>query len=72
MGRKHIYELESFIRFFVLQNILGIPSDTLIINILNLFNELRIFAALIKSLTLPSFLDSEPIITAILPTCSEI
>ena len=43
MGRKHIYELDSFIRFFVLQNVLGIPSDIMLINILNLSNELRIF-----------------------------
>lgn len=40
---KHIYELESFISFFVLQNVLGIPSDIMLINILNLSNKLRIF-----------------------------
>ena len=43
MGRSHIYHLESFIRALFLQNILGIPSDTLLINILNASNELRIF-----------------------------
>ena len=39
---KHIH-FESFISFFVLQNVLGIPSDIMLINILNLSNELHNF-----------------------------
>ena len=42
-GRPHIYHLESFIRFFFLQNILAIPSDSSLINILLASTELRFF-----------------------------
>lgn len=40
MGRDHIYHLNSFIRALVFQKILGIDSDTLLINILKLSPEL--------------------------------
>ena len=37
MGRKRIYHLESFIRAFVVQ-MLGIPTDTLLISLLRLYS----------------------------------
>lgn len=42
-GRPHSYHLESYIRFFILQNILGIEKDSVLINILLLSNEIRYF-----------------------------
>lgn len=42
-GRPREYSLESFIRFFVLQKILGVSSDSLMLNILRLSSELREF-----------------------------
>jgi hypothetical protein len=47
-GRPRHYCLESFIRAFVLQKILGIPSDSLLINILRLGQELRDFCGFHK------------------------
>ncbi|MBQ6345948.1 MAG: hypothetical protein IJI71_00135, partial [Clostridia bacterium] len=43
MGRKHKYHLESFIRAFVVQKVLGIPTDTLLLSLLRLCAELRDF-----------------------------
>jgi len=43
LGRPREYSLESFIRFFVLQKILGVPHDSLMLNILRLSQELRGF-----------------------------
>ena len=48
MGRKHIYHLESFIRAFVVQKLLGIPTDTLLISLLRLCAELRDFCGFDK------------------------
>ena len=48
MGRKHIYHLESFIRAFVVQKLLGIPTDTLLISLLRLCTELRDFCGFDK------------------------
>ena len=48
MGRKHIYHLESFIRAFVIQKLLGIPTDTLLISLLRLCAELRDFCGFDK------------------------
>ena len=43
LGRSHKYHLESFIRFLVLEKILGIASDSLLISILKCSRELRCF-----------------------------
>ena len=43
MGRKHKYHLESFIRAFVVQKLLGIPTDALLLSVLRLSAELRDF-----------------------------
>ena len=43
MGRKHIYHLESFIRAFVVQKLLGISTDALLLSLLRLCAELRDF-----------------------------
>lgn len=48
MGRSHIYHLESFIRALALQKLLGIPTDTLLIAILNCSQELRDFCGFDK------------------------
>jgi hypothetical protein len=42
-GRPRKYQLESFIRFFILQKILGVPADSLMLNILNLSRGLQEF-----------------------------
>ncbi len=47
-GRPHRYTLESFIRFFLLLKILGIATDTLLLNILRLSAELRRFCGFDK------------------------
>ena len=43
MGRKHKYHLESYIRAFVVQKLLGISTDALLLAILRLSAELRDF-----------------------------
>ena len=48
MGRKHKYHLESFIRAFVVQKVLGIPTDTLLLSLLRLCAELRDFCGFDK------------------------
>lgn len=48
MGRSHKYDLESFIRFFVLQKVFGIPLDSLMISILKCSSELRRFCGFDK------------------------
>jgi len=48
LGRPREYKLGSFIRFFVLQKILGIHSDSLLLNILSLCQELRVFCGFYK------------------------
>jgi hypothetical protein len=48
LGRPREYRLESFIRFFLLQKILGVPSDSLLLNILILSSELREFCGFEK------------------------
>jgi len=45
-GRPREYQLESFIRFFVLQKILGIEKDSLFISLLKISRELREFCRL--------------------------
>ncbi len=47
-GRGHIYHLESYIRAFVLQKLLGIPTDSLLLNILHLSGELKDFCGFRK------------------------
>ena len=47
-GRNHIYHLESFIRAFILQKILGIPTDTLLLDILKCSSELTDFCGFDK------------------------
>jgi len=47
-GRPREYSLESFIRFFVLQKILGVPSDSMLINFLRLSKELQEFCGFEK------------------------
>jgi len=47
-GRPREYSLESFIRFFVLQKILGIPADSVMLNVLRCSQELRDFCGLEK------------------------
>jgi len=47
-GRNRKYELESFIRFFVLQGTLGIDYDKTLINLLKLCRELREFCGFDK------------------------
>ncbi len=47
-GRTHIYHLESFVRAFVLQKLLGISTDSLLLNILHLSSELREFCGFRK------------------------
>jgi len=47
-GRPREYRLESFIRFFILQKILGIPADSVLLNILTLSKELREFCGFEK------------------------
>jgi hypothetical protein len=47
-GRPREYSLESFIRFFILQKVLGISSDSLLLNILTLSKELRLFCGFNK------------------------
>ena len=42
-GRPREYDLESMIRFFILQKILGIQQDNIFLNILKLCRELRDF-----------------------------
>jgi hypothetical protein len=42
-GRSRAYELESFIRFFVLQRTLGIDYDKTLLNLLRMCRELRDF-----------------------------
>ena len=48
MGRKHKYHLESYIRAFVVQKLLGIPKDTLFLSVLRLSAELRDFCGFDK------------------------
>lgn len=48
MGRKHKYHLESYIRAFVVQKLLGIPRDTLLLSVLRLSAELRDFCGFDK------------------------
>ena len=48
MGRKHKYHLESFIRAFVVQKLLGIPTDALLLSVLRLSAELREFCGFDK------------------------
>ena len=48
MGRKHIYHLESFIRAFVIQKLLGTHTDTLLLSLLRLCAELRDFCGFDK------------------------
>ena len=48
LGRPRKYSLESFMRFFILQKILGISSDGLLLNILKLSAELRDFCGFRK------------------------
>ena len=48
MGRKHKYHLESYIRAFVVQKLLGIPKDTLLLSVLRLSAELRDFCGFDK------------------------
>lgn len=48
MGRPHKYHLESFIRALVLQNLLGIPTDTLLVSILKCSQELCDFCGFCK------------------------
>lgn len=48
IGRPRGYSLESLIRFFILQKILGVPSDTLLLNVLRLSQELREFCGFDK------------------------
>jgi hypothetical protein len=48
LGRPREYSLESFLRFFILQKILGIPFDSLLLNILELSRELREFCGFEK------------------------
>ena len=48
MGRKHKYHLESYIRAFLVQKLLGIPRDTLLLSVLRLSAELRDFCGFDK------------------------
>jgi hypothetical protein len=41
VGRPREYALESFVKFFLLQKILGIPCDSTLLNVLSLSRELR-------------------------------
>jgi hypothetical protein len=45
-GRPRGYSLESFIRFIVLQKLLGVPCDSTMLNILKLSREMREFCRL--------------------------
>jgi len=47
-GRPHDYYLDEFIRFFVLQKLLGVPTDSLMLHILTLSYELREFCGFSK------------------------
>ena len=47
-GRPHKYDLESFIRYFVLQKILGITYDSTFLNLLRMCIELREFCGFEK------------------------
>lgn len=47
-GRKRIYSLESFIRFFILQKIIGIDTDSAMLRTLSLSKELRDFCGFAK------------------------
>ena len=47
-GRPCEYNLEGFIRFFVLQKVLGVSTDTLMLHILSLSQELREFCDFVK------------------------
>ena len=47
-GRKRIYSLESFIRFFILQKIIGIDTDSAMLRTLSLSKELRDFCGFVK------------------------
>jgi hypothetical protein len=47
-GRKRDYHLESFIRFFVLQRIIGIPCDKTFLAVVKLAKELRDFCGFDK------------------------
>ncbi len=48
LGRPRKYALESFIRFFLLLKILGVETDTLMLNVLQLSAELRRFCGFDK------------------------
>jgi len=48
LGRNHVYHLESFVRAFVLQKLLGISTDSLLISILKCSSELCEFCGFIK------------------------
>ena len=47
-GRNHIFHLESYIRALLLQNILGIPTDKLLLDILKCSRELTDFCGFDK------------------------
>jgi len=48
LGRNHVYHLESFIRAFILQKLLGISTDSLLISILKCSSELCEFCGFNK------------------------
>jgi len=48
LGRPREYSLEGFIRFFVLQKVLGVSSDSLMLKFLSLSMELRKFCGFVK------------------------
>lgn len=60
-GRPHDYLLTSYIWAFFIQQLLGIPTTTLLITILKSSKELRELCGLIKSLILQSSLGSNKI-----------
>ncbi len=47
-GRSHIYHLESFIRALILQKLLSIPTDSLLLDVLNCSRELTEFCGFDK------------------------
>jgi hypothetical protein len=48
MGRPRDYLLESFIRFCVLQKVIGIPQDSVLLNVLRVSQEIRDFCGFEK------------------------
>ena len=42
-GRKIVYSLESFIRFFIIQKFFGVDKDSILLSILSYSKELRDF-----------------------------